>query len=131
MPDQKPGSQKVLLVGSRECAHVEELLVRAGWRVVNVDEGVAAVERARHESLRAAVLISTGRGMDLAETALTLRDIAPSLEIIILADRKPVEETAAQTDAVLWAIPNTTILTSRELNDYLASPEWTVKVGRK
>lgn len=95
---------------------MEELLVRAGWRVVNVDEGVAAVERARHESLRAAVLISTGRDMDLAETALTLRDIAPSLEIIILADRKPSEG-----DAVLRAISKTKILTQYELNDYLDS----------
>lgn len=109
-----------MLVGSRECAHVEELLVRAGWRVVNVDEGVAAVERARHESLRAAVLISTGRGMDLAETALTLRDMDPSLEIIILADRKPIEE-----DAVFRAIPKTKIVTQSELNSYLASSKWT------
>jgi hypothetical protein len=122
MPHQKPGSQKVLLVGSRACAHVEELLVRAGWCVVNVDEGATAVERVKHESLRAAVLISTGRGMDLAETALTLRDIDPSLEIIILADRKPIEK-----DTVFRAIPKTKIVTQSELNSYLASSKWTTQ----
>jgi DNA-binding response OmpR family regulator len=116
MSNQKPVSQKVLLVGSNACAYLEELFVRGGWRVVKVDEGAAAVERARREALSAAVLISTGRGMDLAETALTLRDIAPLLEIIILADRKLTEG-----DAVLRAIPKTKILTQSELNDYLES----------
>src|SRR5215475_4984308 len=120
MSDQKPGAQKILLVGSRACAHVEELFARAGYYVVKVHDGVAAVERARRESLRAAVLISTGRGMDLAETALTLRDTAPSLEIIILVDRKPEEETATQTDAVFRAIPQAKILTEADLNSYLA-----------
>src|SRR5262245_1416892 len=120
MSDQKTGAQKILLVGSRACVHVEELFTRAGYYVIKVHDGVAAVERARHESLRAAVLISTGRGMDLAETALTLRDIAPSLEIIILADRKHGEETATQTDAVSRAIPKAKIFTQSELSSYLA-----------
>src|SRR5215475_13535037 len=119
MLDQKPGAQKILLVGSRACVHVEELFARAGYYVVKVHDGVAAVERARHESLRAAVLISTGRGMDLAETALTLRDIVPSLEIIILVDRKHAEETT-QTDAVSRAIPKAKIFTPSELSSYLA-----------
>lgn len=119
MSDQKPGPQKILLVGSRSSEHVEELFVRAGYYVVKVDDGIAAVECARHESLRTAVLVSTGRGMDLAETALTLRDIVPSLEIIILADRKHAEETA-QTDAVSRAIPKAKIFTQSELSSYLA-----------
>jgi len=120
MSDLKPGPQKILLIGSRASEPVEELFVRAGYYVVKVDDGLAAVECARHESLRTAVLISTGRAMDLAETALTLRDIAPSLEIIILADRKHAEETATQTDAVSRAIPKAKIFTQSELSSYLA-----------
>ena len=120
MSDQKPGPQKILLVGSRSSEHVEELFVRAGYYVVKVDDGIAAVECARHESLTTAVLVSTGRGMDLAETALTLRDIVPSLEIIILADRKHAEGTATQTDAVSRAIPKAKIFTQSELSSYLA-----------
>ena len=120
MSDQKPGQKKILLVGSRSSEHVEELFVRAGYYVVKVDDGIAAVACARHESPRTAVLISTGRGMDLAETALTLRDVVPSLEIIILADPKHAEETAAQTDAVSRAIPKAKIFTQSELSSYLA-----------
>jgi hypothetical protein len=86
-----------------------------------VDHGAAAVKRAKHESLGAAVLISTGSEMNLAETALNLRDIHPSIEIIIVADRKPIEETAAQTDAVLRAISKTKPLTQSELNSYSAA----------
>ena len=119
MSDQKPGTQKILLVGSRASEPVEELFVRAGYYVVKVDDGIAAVKCARRESLRTAVLISTGRGMDLAETALTLSDIVPSLEIIILADRKHAE-TATQTDAVSRAIPKAKIFTPSELSSYLA-----------
>jgi len=82
-----------------------------------VDHGAAAVERAKHESLGAAVLISTGSEMNLAETALNLRDIHPSIEIIIVADRKPIEEI----DAVLRAISKTKTLTQSELNSYSAA----------
>jgi len=120
MSAQKPGTQKILLVGSKASEPVEELFVRAGYYVVKVDDGIAAVECAKHESLRTAVLISTGRSMDLAETALTLKDIVPSLEIIILADRKHAEETATQTDAVSRAIPKAKIFTQSELSSYLA-----------
>ncbi|HEV8723686.1 MAG TPA: hypothetical protein VGW77_23960, partial [Candidatus Binatia bacterium] len=69
----------------------------------------------------AAVLVSTGREMDPAETALNLKDIQPSMEIIILTDRTLDQEAAVQADAVLRAIPKARILTIPELNNYLAS----------
>lgn len=124
MSDQEPESQKVLLVGSRARAHVEELFVRAGWCVVKADEGATAVKRAKHETLCAAVLISTGREMDVTETALNLRDVKPSLEIIIVADRDAAGD-ATQRNTIAHAIPKMKILTSRELSNYLASPKWT------
>jgi DNA-binding NtrC family response regulator len=115
--------KKVLLVASQGCGHVRDVLVRAGCRVVKADDGVAAVERAKHEALRAVVLISTGSEMDLTETVLNLRDIHPLVEIIIVPDRKAVEE-AAQADVVLRAIPKTKILSQSEFNSYLASSQW-------
>jgi hypothetical protein len=46
------------------------------------------------------VLISTGRDMDLTETALTLRGIDSSMEIIVLMDPE------GTGDPVARAIPN-------------------------
>jgi hypothetical protein len=66
--------------------------------------------------------MSTSGEMDLAETALTLMDIQPSLEIIILLDRTPNrEDMTAQVAAVARAIPKSRILTKGDLNMYLAT----------
>jgi DNA-binding response OmpR family regulator len=113
--------KKILLVGSDACMDVEEQLVRADCHVVETNAGRAAVGCARYNSFSAAVLMSTGREMDLAETALNLRDMQPSLEIIILVDRTLDAELEAQADAVLRAIPKSRILTKPEFNSYLAS----------
>jgi DNA-binding response OmpR family regulator len=112
--------KKILLVGSDACTEVEEQLARADLRVAKTNGGAAAVECAKYNSFSAAVLMSTGREMDLAETALNLRDMQPSLEIIILVDRTLDAELEAQADAVLRAIPKSRILTIPELNNYLA-----------
>lgn len=92
--------------------------------MTRVDQSAAAVNRARHESLDAAVLISTGPEMDLAETALNLRDVNPSIAIIFVADRQGCDEEAGLTDAIVHAIPKARVLTTIELGPYFESPEW-------
>jgi DNA-binding NtrC family response regulator len=113
--------KRVLLVSAAACNDIEECLFRAGCSVSKVDDGSRALSRVRHEPLDSIILISTGTKMDLAETALNLRDMNPALEIIILTDQRGTAEEAAQTDAVAHAIPQTRILTITELNDYFAS----------
>jgi DNA-binding response OmpR family regulator len=114
-------SKKILLVCSRDCTRVEEHLLHGGYRVTKVDEGTAAIERAKHESFNAAVLISTGTEMDLAETVLNLRDVNPGVEIIIVAGSDNAEEKAAQTAALVRALPETNVLTISDLDHYLAA----------
>jgi hypothetical protein len=97
---------------------------------MKVNDGGAAVSRARHEHLDATILISTGKDMDLAETALNLRDINPAVEIIILVNKESTREEAAQTDAVAHAIPKTRILTTHELNGYLVSPQRKARLAK-
>lgn len=70
MRAENPEPKKVLLVCSRGCAHVEEHLRHAGYCVTKVADGAAAIERAKHAPLNAAVLISAGTKMDLAEDGL-------------------------------------------------------------
>ena len=81
-------TRRILLVGTDADKDLQEQFIRAHWHVIKTNAGAAAVAYAKHNSFSTAVLISTGREMDLAETALNLRDIQPSLEIII--DRKSV-----------------------------------------
>jgi CheY-like chemotaxis protein len=121
MRAKNPQPKRVLLVCSRGCASVEENLRHAGYRVTKVTDGAVAIERAKHQALNAAVLISTGTEMDLAETALNLKDINPAVEIIIVNGLDNPEEKAAQTAAIVQALPETTVVTISEFDRYLAS----------
>lgn len=121
MPEVKQERRKILLVGSYRRMDVENQLVRADCGVVKTDGGAAAVAYAKHDSFSAAVLVSTGREMDLAETALNLKDIQPSMEIIFLTDRTMDHQAAVQVEAVHHGIPKSRILTIAELSSYLTS----------
>lgn len=123
--------RRVLLVCNQICKEVENYLHHAGCQVTRVSRGTAAVDRARHETLDAAVLISTGPEMDLAETALNLRDIKPSIAIVIIADRQSAVEEADQTGAIAHAVPRIRVLTVDELGHYLDSPEWNAQLTFK
>ncbi len=116
--------KRVLLVCSESCREVEERLQQAGCYVTKVDGGATAVYRARHEILDAAVLISTGREMDITETVLNLRDVSPSVEIIIMVGQGRAGDVASQSKLIVDAIPKVKILTIQELGRYLSSLEW-------
>jgi hypothetical protein len=121
MGARDPQLKKVLLVCSRGCDRVEDNLRHAGYRVIKVADGAVAIERARYERLNAAVLISTGTQMDLAETALNLKDINSTVEIIIVVGSDVADEKAAQTAAIVRALPGTSVVTIGEFDRYLAS----------
>jgi hypothetical protein len=124
------GVKRVLLVCSSGDNAVEETLIRDGCAVSRSLSGQAAVVKLRHQAIDAAVLISTGREMDLTETALTLRDINSSMEIIVLMDPNGTADETARTDALARAIPKARILTAPELNVYFSSAEWKTKPGQ-
>ena len=89
-----------------------------------MSDGAAAVERMKRANIDAAVLVSSGRAMDRTETALNLRDINPSMEIIIIAGRKLPGNKRPEIEVIGPAISNTRVLTARQLEDYLISPKW-------
>ena len=117
-------SKRVLLVSTEACDEVEESLHSSDCEVITVRDGATAVHRAKHTTLDVAILVSAGHAMDRAETALNLRDINPSLEIIFIASHTGRGRKRPPSELLGGSIPNTRVLTPHELDRYLASPKW-------
>lgn len=115
--------KKIMLVCSEPSNELEEHLLAAGCWITKTNSGRAAVLQARRKNFDAVVLVSTGRDMDLAETAFTLRDVSPSVQIIIMVDPKVSEDCGIPGRSIADAIPDAKALTIAEVGDYLAPPK--------
>jgi hypothetical protein len=89
---------------------VEKVLANAGCLVVLAKDGGAAISQARAQLFDAAVLVSSGREMDLAATALNLRAVRPSMPIAIAAGFVEAAETTRRREMIASVIPNTKLL---------------------
>jgi hypothetical protein len=101
---------KALLVSANPCNDVQECLLAAGSRITTARDGQDAIKRAERAVFDMAVLVSTGKVMDVVETYFNLRDINPWMEIIILTD-KNAKERDPVSDLIACAFPNTHSLT--------------------
>ena len=109
------GLGRVMLVCSETCDEVEKCLLAAGCWVVRVGEGQAAVSRAQRELFDAAVVVSTGKTMDLVETVFNLRDINGSMQIVIVAEALGINQRVIAEEIISPCVPNTKVVTIQEL----------------
>lgn len=115
-----PRLGKTLLVCSRRCAEVESQLANFGCRWTKVRDGNKALGTIRHEAFDMAILVSTGEQMDLVETILNLRDIRPSMPVIVLIDPAS-SEPAPAAQIIARAIPEISIFTLSDFQTHLDS----------
>jgi|RhiMetdeSRZDD1v2_1073273.scaffolds.fasta_scaffold289835_2 DNA-binding response OmpR family regulator len=122
---------KIMLVCSTPSAQVEKCLRTTGGEIVTVNNGEAAIIKAQHATFNMAVLVSTGKTMDLAETVFNLRDINSSMPILIIDERHGAQESQAQI--IAHASPNTQAVTVHGLASYLGVSESSARrnIGKK
>ena len=106
-----------MLVCSKPVEEVEKCLRSTGGEIVRVNDGEAAITQAQRTTFNLAVLVSTGKSMDLAETVFNLRDISASMRIVIIDARHGLRKSEAEMIAA--ASTNTRTLTLRDLPAYL------------
>jgi len=94
---------------------------RRGYDVLTVRDGMAAIDHARREPWDAAVLVSTGSLVNVADTAFNLRDLNRSIEIIILVNRLGPRSNRFLRPLLEHPIERTRVLTRRQLQRELAA----------
>ena len=110
---------KIMVIGSEIPRSLITTFQAAAHRVTRIPDGKLAVLRAQHEMFDAAILISTGEEMDLAETVLNLRDISDSMELIIVSDHRNTIKSAVPQKTLASLVSNATVMTTRELEKHL------------
>ncbi len=110
-----------MLVCSEAGEAVESCLNDAGCNVVRVADGTEAISRILSEMFDAAVIVSTGKKMDPAETVLNLADIRELMPIIIVTGIGDGVQSAVSKQVVAQSIINVQVFSLEELKDFLRS----------
>jgi hypothetical protein len=115
--------EKTLIVSSESGGPVASRLAKARWPFSRARDGTAALRRIRHERFGRVVVVSTGNEMDLVETVLNLRDMRPSMPLIIVSDPSNPQRDPALEAIISLSIPELSILTLEEFQRNLKGTE--------
>src|SRR5206468_12953004 len=110
---------RTLLVCSESCEAVKKCLTSAGCIVTKVSDGGRAVYKMRRGIFDAVVLVSTGKEMDLVETILNVRDIRPSIQMIVIIDPASTDGKSIAASVIPQIFPMAPVL---PLAEFLTHP---------
>ncbi len=108
-----------MLVGSHIPDQLLQVILDTGASVATLPSGKTAVSHAHHEIFDAAIIVSTGEEMDLAETVFNLRDVNSSMQVIIVSEYTEANEGAISKEALVRLVPQTKIMTAQQLKRHL------------
>jgi DNA-binding response OmpR family regulator len=100
-----------------------ELLLNSRSQITRIPTGKTAISYAQREMFDAAIIVSTGDEMDVAETIFNLTDINSAMQIILVSDRIKKSEPEIQTHSLERVVPNTKVMTLQELRIYFDSKQ--------
>jgi hypothetical protein len=109
--------QKIMVVGSEIPEPLNRILSKANTKVRHVLDGSTAIACAHHESFDAALLISTGEEMDLAETIFNLSDVSGAMELIILSDQSETVNSPIPKELLPELVSSASVMTTQDLQN--------------
>jgi len=109
---------KILLFGADRNQTIEKRLHVVGCDVIQATDRNMALDLAHHQRFDAAVLLSDGSLLDVAETVFNLRDLNRSMKVIILLERANNSNRFLR-QLIEHPIEGATIMTRRELQKIL------------
>jgi DNA-binding NarL/FixJ family response regulator len=109
---------KALVVSTTPRSDVQRCLLEAGSKITVAQNGEEAIRCAEHAAFDMAVIVSTGEHMDLVETYLNIRELKPSIEIVLLAQSRATDEESTAYQIATW-FGRTHALTVDELAEFL------------
>jgi hypothetical protein len=110
---------KALLVSTTPSPAVQDCLRAVGSTITRAENGQDAVRCAEHGSFDMAVIVSTGAYMDLVETYLHIRDLKPSMEIVLFAEKDYGEREDRLANSIATTFSNTHALNLEGLSEFL------------
>ena len=110
---------KIMLVGFDNKQLLERRFRAAGCYVVKAHNNESAFDHVRHEVFDMTVVVSEGSLINVAETVFNLRDLDPSMEIIVLVERLGKHTNRFLRQLLQHPIKGTEILTRRRLQKRL------------
>src|SRR5215471_1040465 len=113
--------EKIMLIGAKIPHALMELLLDTGSKVTKLSSGKTAVSHAQRQMFDAAIIVSTGDEMDVAETIFNLSDINSAMQVILVSDRLKTGEAEIPKDSLERVVPNTKVMSLQELRNYFNS----------
>jgi DNA-binding response OmpR family regulator len=121
--------QKILVVGPEIPEPLKRTLSKVKAKVSHVLDGNTAIARAQQEFFDAALLISTGEEMDLAETIFNLSDVSGATELIILSDQTNTATSAISKELLAELVSSASIMTTQDLQSHLSARNAVYKIN--